>query len=423
MKHQEFLINLFHAAVDAADSVLALKPHIPDKPRGKTVVIGAGKGAAQLASAFETLWQEKHGDAPYEGVVVTRYGFGVPCEKIKVIEASHPVPDQNSVAGANALFQAVDGLTEDDLVIGLICGGGSALLIAPEDGLELSDKIALNEALLASGAPISAMNIIRKACSKIKGGRLAKAAYPAQVMNFIVSDVPGDSPHEVASGPTVPSDADNHSALTAIADYGIEVNEKIKAHIVRASSIPSPTDIEFQNLATKVIASNACSLEAAADYAKAQGYETVILSDAIEGEAREIAKMHGAMVREIITRNRPFKKPVVLLSGGETTVTLSNHAGKGGNNSEFMLSLAIELDGVDGFSALAADTDGIDGSESNAGAFVNGKTASKMRAAGVNPRAALKRNDSWTAFDAIDGLFSPGPTGTNVNDFRVILID
>ncbi|MDQ2090508.1 glycerate kinase type-2 family protein [Marimonas arenosa] len=414
---RELLQAMFAAAVAVAEPGAAMRSCLPEPPRGRTVVIGAGKGAAQMAAAFEQLWA-----GPIEGVVVTRYGFGAETQRLRVLEAAHPVPDAAGVAASDALVQAVDGLGEEDLVVALISGGGSALLAAPAEGLELADEIALNEALLASGAPIGAMNAIRKMVSRVKGGRLAAAAHPARVVSLIVSDVPGDAPWEVASGPTVPGPGGRSAALAAVRDYAIALPGRVADYLERAEEPPQPGDAEFEHDKVHIIASAAKSLEAAAEVARDAGYTPVILSDAIEGEAREVAKVHAAIAREVATRQRPFAPPVAILSGGETTVTLRGSAGKGGRNSEFLLSFALAIDGVTGIAALAADTDGVDGSEDNAGAFADGGTAAAMRAAGVDPAAALAGNDAWSAFEAVGGLFEPGPTGTNVNDLRVILV-
>ena len=413
-----FLASLFKAAVAAADPRRALAATLPERPNGRTVVIGAGKGAAQLAAAFEDLW-----DGPLEGVVVTRYGYACPTRQILVLEAAHPVPDEAGLAATDALFKAVSGLGPDDLVVALICGGGSALLAAPAAGLTLEDEVALNKALLASGAPIGAMNAIRKQISRIKGGRLAAAAHPARVVSLIVSDVPGDDPAQVASGPTVPDDVGRAEALRAVRDNAIDLPDRIVRHLQDApEDAPKSDDPRFAGNVVQVIASAARSLEAAADVARSTGVEAVILSHAIEGEAREVARMHGAMAREVAQRGRPFAAPVVMLSGGETTVTIKGDHGRCGRNSEFMLSLALEIEGCAGISALAADTDGIDGSEDNAGAFADGQTVARMRAAGLDPAALLAGHDAWSAFDAVGQLFVTGPTGTNVNDLRAILI-
>jgi len=408
------LARLFEAAIAAADPARVLEGHLPARPKGRTVVIGAGKGAAQLAAAFETAW-----DAPVEGVVVTRYGYGCATRQIRVIEAAHPVPDAAGLAASQTLFGAVKGLSADDLVVALITGGGSALLPAPPEGFTLDDEQALNEALLASGAPISAMNAIRKQFSLSKGGRLAAAAHPARVVTLIVSDVPGDDPAQVASGPTVPDASGPAEAQAAIAAYGIDLPAAMRDEIGRATP-PHPDDPVFAGNSVSVVASAARSLEAAARLAEAEGVAPAILSDAIEGEAREVAKVHAALAREIAAKNRPFPRPVVLLSGGETTVTLKGQ-GRGGRNTEFLLSLAEGIAGHD-ITALAADTDGIDGSEDNAGAFADGTSAARLRGLGEDPAALLADNDAYTAFEALGDLFAPGPTGTNVNDFRAILV-
>ncbi len=413
-----FLISIFNAAVAAADPELTIRSHLPEKPRGRTIVIGAGKGAAQMAAALEKAW-----DGPLEGVVVTRYGYAAPCERIRVLEASHPVPDAAGLEASKALLDAVSGLSADDLVIALVCGGGSALLPSPPEGLTLADEIAVNEALLASGAPISAMNAVRKHVSTIKGGRLAAAAHPARVVSLVVSDIPGDNPALVASGPTVPDEASRADALKIVSTYGMKLPDAVMAHLNSPKAdAPRPDDSRFAKHEVRVIASAAVSLGAAAAEAKKQGVEAVILSDSIEGEARDVGAVHAAIAREVATRDRPFKKPVLILSGGETTVTL-RAKGKGGRNSEFLLAFALGIDGVSAIHALAADTDGIDGSEDNAGAFADGTSVARMRAAGVDAKAMLAANNAWTAFNSIDDLFVPGPTGTNVNDLRAILVE
>lgn len=414
-----FLTGLFDAAVLAADAKAALVPHMPERPKGRLVVVGAGKGAAQLAAAFEELW-DALGYGPVEGVVVTRYGYGCVTRHIRVMEAAHPVPDAAGLAATSALFEAVAGLAPDDLVVALMCGGGSALLPCPPEGLTLADEQALNEALLASGAPIGVMNAIRKHASGIKGGRLAAAAHPARVLSLVVSDVPGDDPAQVASGPTVPDAVRLADAQAMIAARGIAVPPAVLAKLGDA---PNPADAVFRGHEVRVIASARLSLEAAAARAQAAGVPAVILSDAIEGEADVIGQMHAAIAREVAARARPFKAPVVILSGGETTVTLRHKDGRGGRNTAFLLGFAQAIEGVVGITALAADTDGIDGSENNAGAFADGSTAAAMRRAGVDPADAQRRNDAWGAFEAVDGLFVTGPTGTNVNDFRAILIE
>jgi len=411
---QTFLTHLFEAAVAAADARAAIAANLPARPKGRTVVVGAGKGAAQLAAAFEDLW-----DGPCEGVVVTRYGYGCATKTIRVMEASHPVPDAAGLAATQAMFDAVAGLGADDLVVALVCGGGSALLPCPPEGLLLEDEQALNEVLLTSGAPIGVMNAIRKHASGIKGGRLAAAAHPAKVVSLIVSDVPGDDPAQVASGPTVPDAVSLADARAMIAARDLALPPRVLAALQTA---PTPDDAVFKGNEVHVIASARLSLEAAAQAAQAAGVPAVILSDAIEGEADVIGQMHAAIAREVAAQGRPFAAPVVILSGGETTVTLRHKDGRGGRNTAFLLGFAQAIEGVQNVTALAADTDGIDGSEDNAGAFADGDTVADMRKGGVDPADALRRNDAWGAFDAAGAIFKPGPTGTNVNDFRAILI-
>lgn len=410
---KELLTDLFHAAVNAAEPKAALEPHLPERPAGRTIVVGAGKGAAQMAAAFEELWGE-----PVEGVVVTRYGYACPTKHVRVLEASHPVPDAAGLVATEALFDAVSGLTSDDLVVALICGGGSALLPAPLDGLSFEDEQSLNRVLLASGAPISVMNTIRKQVSRIKGGRLAQAAHPARIVSLVVSDVPGDDPAQVASGPTVADATNRKTALDMISLYRIELPKPITSFLQNAPEC-APTVVAGE---VHVVASASISLKAAAEIALSHNVPAVVLSDTIEGEARDIGMMHAAIAREVFLRGQPFTAPIVILSGGETTVTIgSQSGGKGGRNSEFLLAFAGGIEGC-AVTAMAADTDGIDGSEDNAGAFADGKSWMRMREAGLDPAKMLARHNAWTAFDAVDDLFAPGPTGTNVNDFRAILI-
>lgn len=418
MDDRAFLTSLFESAVAAADPKGALAPVLPEKPAGRTVVVALGKGAAQLAAAFEDLWE-----APVEGVVVTRYGYATSCRHLPVLEAAHPVPDAAGDRATQAVFEAVKGLTEDDLVVALVCGGGSALLPAPPDGLTLEDEQALNKALLASGAPIGVMNAIRKHVSRIKGGRLAAACAPARVISLVVSDVPGDDPAQVASGPTVPDAVTRDHALALIRTRGIRLPDRIMAHIQsEASAAPAPDDAVFARNEVKVIASARLSLEAAARHVRQMGFEPAILSDAIEGEAADVGAVHAAITREVVLRDRPFTKPVVILSGGETTVTLGDTPGRGGRNTAFLLGFAEGIEGMGGIAALAADTDGIDGSEDNAGAFADGGTLARIRQKGHDPRRFVQDQDPYGAFDVIGDIFAPGPTGTNVNDFRAILI-
>nr|WP_249327889.1 glycerate kinase [Devosia litorisediminis] len=408
---------MFRTAVAQAQPALAVAQNLPERPKGRTVVIGAGKASAQMAHAFEQAW-----DGPITGLVVTRYGYAQACERIEIVEAAHPVPDEAGFLAARRIMETVSGLGPDDLVVALISGGGSSLLPAPAPGLTLDDEQAINRSLLASGAPISVMNLIRNQFSAIKGGRLAARCAPARVATLVVSDVPGDDPSVVASGPTIPLAGTRSLARKYVSLYGIDLPPHAQALLAGDDNLaPLATDPALARNSVRTIASAALSLEAAAAQAREQGIEAAILSDSIEGEARDVAQVHAAIAKEVATRNRPFSKPVVLLSGGETTVSLRGK-GRGGRNAEFLLALAIAIDGSERVTALAADTDGIDGSEDNAGAFVDGTTATRLRHAGIDPLAALANNDAYSAFKAIGDLLVTGPTGTNVNDFRAILV-
>lgn len=414
---RQFLEQCFWAAVRAADPSITIQRHLPKPPKGRLVVVGAGKAASQMAAAFEESW-----GLPCEGLVVTQYGPVAPTEWIKVMQSAHPLPDEAGLSASQCLLQAVSGLQGDDLVIALISGGGSALLPAPPLGFTLADEIELNRVLLASGAPIAAMNCLRKHFSLIKGGRLALAAAPAQVISLVVSDIPGDNPAYVASGPTIPDEATAADALQIIQDYRLPLSRKIIDYIATNVS-PHPLDSRFHNHQSTIIASAKLSLEATARTAKAQGINAIIISDQVEGEAKDIGLMHAALAKEIVYNNRPFSKPVLLLSGGETTVTLGQDtSGKGGRNTEFLLSFALAIDGVPGIFAMAADTDGIDGVVENAGAFCDSTTALRMRQQGILGRERLFAHDSWSVFQQLGDNFAPGKTGTNVNDFRAILI-
>ena len=407
---REVLTSLFRAAVAASQPGPAVRAHLPEPPSGRTVVVGAGKAAAQMAEALVEAWE-----GPISGVVVTREGHaaGARTGPVEVLEARHPTPDARSEAAGARLLAEVAGLSADDLVIALISGGGSALACAPLPGLSLADKQAVTQALLASGATISEMNRLRQRLSAIKGGRLAAAAAPARVVTLAISDVPGDLPDVIASGPTV-AVPEGDAAEAIVARYGLELPEAVARVLATAASQP-PRAVAGD---FRLIASPQRALEAAARAAQARGIEARILSDRIEGEAREAGKVLAAIARSAAAGGRPL----VLLSGGETTVTLRGSGGRGGRNGEFALGAALALRGAEGIAGLAADTDGIDGSEDNAGAFFDGWTAARMIAAGVDPFEAQARNDSWGAFDAVGDLFVTGPTGTNVNDFRAILI-
>ena len=418
INEREVLSKLFKAAVDAADPRITLPPNLPKPPKGKTIVIGCGKGVAQMASALEQSWEGE-----LSGVVVTRYGFSERCKKIKVLEAAHPVPDENGLMATRSIFEAINGLTADDLVIALICGGGSALLPSPPPGFSLADEQKLNEVLLKSGAPIGVMNAIRKHFSQVKGGRLALAAYPAQVATLVVSDVPGDDPAQVASGPTIPDRVSLKETLSLIEANRIKMPSKIKDYFeTEQTDAPSYDDPRFSNNEIKLIASSKISLKAAAKKAQELGLNSYILSDSIEGRASDVGTMHAALAKFRNDLDTLFDTPAVILSGGETTVEIQDNSGRGGRNTEFLLSFAVSIENELNITALAADTDGIDGSENNAGAFCDGFTAAKMRQQGCDPRLHLAKHDAWTAFNAVGELFSPGPTGTNVNDFRAILV-
>jgi hydroxypyruvate reductase len=416
---RQFLLDLYQTAVDAVSAAKCLPPHLPRPPaKGRTLVVGAGKGAAAMAKAVEDHWE---GDL--SGLVVTRYGHCADCKRIEVVEASHPVPDEAGRRAAARMMEMVQGLTENDLVLCLISGGGSALLALPADGITLEQKQAVNKALLRSGATISEMNCVRKHLSAIKGGRLALACAPARVVTLLISDVPGDDPGVIASGPTLPDPTTCEQALAILKKYNIAVPENVEQHLRSGKGeTPKPDDVRFLRNEHHVIATAQEALEAAAAKARAAGITPYILSDEIEGEARDIGMMHAALARQIAKRGQPFAKPCVLISGGETTVTVRG-SGRGGRNAEFLLSLACTLDGHPGIHAIACDTDGIDGSEDNAGALYH--PDSLERAARVLPQRArvmLDNNDGYGFFSALNDLVVSGPTRTNVNDFRAMLI-
>ncbi len=413
-----FLASLFDAAVKAGNPSRGIAAHLPKRPKGRVIVVGAGKASAQMAEALEALW-----DGPLEGAVVARHGTAANLKRIRLMTAAHPVPDEAGLVASHHLLNLVQNLTADDLVIALISGGGSALLPAPQAGLTLQDEIDLNTALLKSGAPISAMNAIRKHISRIKGGRLAVAAYPAKVVSFVVSDIPGDVLSLVSSGPTIADEVSLKDVWGFIEKHDIALSEKLKAFLKSAPSAPSPHDPMFACHEVHLVASAKQSLKAAAGHALAQGLPAHVLSDAIEGESHEVAKMHAALAAYAQTERVNFVPPCVIISGGETTVTLGPSGyGKGGRNGEFALSFALAIAGRSGIHCLAADSDGIDGSEDNAGGFADGKTVDRIFAKKLDPAAFLKAHDSWTALSHAGDLFVTGQTGTNVNDFRAILL-
>lgn len=410
---------LFDVAVGAADPAVCVPAHLPPPPPGRTVVVGAGKAAAAMARAVEAHWPP---DAPLSGLVVTRYGHGVETlPRIEVVEASHPVPDAAGQVAAARILAMVHGLTADDLVLCLISGGGSALLSLPAHGITLADKQAVNRALLASGATITEMNCVRKHLSGIKGGRLAAAAAPARVFTLVISDVPGDDPAVIASGPTVPDATSFADARAILARYGIAETPPMAAWLSSGQETPKPGELPHAEL--RMIATPSMALEAAASAARAHGLTPLILGDALEGESREMGIVMAGIARSVLTHGTPVAMPALLLSGGESTVSFAqSKAGRGGRNTEFLLSLAVALNGRPNIWAMAGDSDGIDGTEDAAGALVTPTTLARARALGLDPRAVLSGHDSYTLFDTIGDLIRTGPTLTNVNDIRAILI-
>ncbi|WP_309624055.1 glycerate kinase [Methylibium sp.] len=416
-KGRRLLMQMFEAAVAEAAPARCLAAHLPPPPKGRTLVIGAGKAAASMAAALEAAWP-----APLEGMVVTRYGHAVPTRRIEVVEAAHPVPDAAGRAAAGRMLGMVQGLTEDDLVICLISGGGSSLLALPAAGLTLEDKQQINRTLLKSGANITEMNCVRKHLSAIKGGRLAAACAPAQVLTLTISDVPGDDPSVIASGPTVADTTTCADALAILEKYKISEPRAAVEHIRRGhDETPKPGDARLARTRQVMIATPQLSLQAAAAVASRAGVTPLILGNALEGEAREMALVHAGIAHQVVRHGQPLDMPCVLLSGGEGTVTVRGK-GRGGRNVEFLLALAIALDGNVHVQAIACDTDGIDGTEDNAGAVIVPDTLARARALGLHAPALLADNDGYSFFAAIGDLVMTGPTMTNVNDFRAILI-
>lgn len=415
------LRQMFDAAVAAAQPALCLGAHLPPAPKGRTLVIGAGKASAAMARAFEDLWTARD-NSPLEGLVVTRYGYQVPCRHIEIVQAAHPVPDAAGQQVAQRIRALVTGLTADDLVVALMSGGGSALLVAPGEGLTLADKQAVNAALLASGATISEMNCVRRHLSGIKGGRLGAACHPAQLLTLLISDVPGDAPMDIASGPTVADATTCAQALDIIARYQIQLTPAARQLLESgAGETVKPGDTRLQASQVRLIATPQLALEAAARVAQAAGFTPYILGDSLEGESRDVAKVLGGMTRQVLLHGQPSKAPCLLLSGGETTVTLRGQ-GRGGRNVEFLLALGLALADTSGVYALAGDTDGVDGAEEIAGALLAPDTLARAWAQGMNPRGFLDNNDAHSFFQALGDSVITGPTLTNVNDFRAILI-
>jgi hydroxypyruvate reductase len=424
---RDILHNLMDAALRAADPAVQIPQNMPDLPRGKTIVIGAGKASAHMARSFEQCWIKANGSDNIEtrlgGLVVTRYGHAVPCTHIEIVEAAHPVPDEAGQKAARRIFDITHAAGPDDLIVCMISGGGSALLALPAPGITLKDKQAIGKALLKSGATISEMNCVRKHLSAIKGGRLAMAGSKARMVTYLVSDVPGDDPAIIASGPTVADPTRQKDACAILERYGIPVPGAVEKLLADPSfETIKPDDACFAGNETIMLARPQDSLRAAAHIATNLGLNPVILGDAIEGESREIAKMHAGIARQVARHGQPAAKPCVLLSGGETTVTVRGDGGRGGRNAEFMLSLLLQLRDDAGFAALAIDTDGIDGSEDNAGAIMDSNSWQKARQRHIDLADHLAHNDAYSAFEKLDDLIVTGPTLTNVNDFRAILI-
>jgi hydroxypyruvate reductase len=414
---RDLLRAMLDAAIAAALPERIVPPHLPSPPKGRTIVLGAGKASAAMAKAVEEHWP-----GPLEGLVVTRYGHAVPCTRIEIVEAAHPVPDAAGRAAAERILRLAQAAGPDDLVLCLISGGGSALLALPAPGLTLEDKQAVNKALLASGADIGQMNVVRKHLSLIKGGRLAAAAHPARMVSLLISDVPGDDPSAIASGPTVPDPSTFADARAVLARYGIDPPPAVKAHLERAlDETPKPGDPRLAGVENIMIATPQRSLEAAAEVARKAGVTPLLLGDALEGEAAEVGKVMAGIARSAAQHGHPLAAPCVLLSGGETTVTVKGK-GRGGRNVEFLLALAVALNGHSGIWALAGDTDGVDGAEEIAGAVIAPDTLARAAAKGIDAKASLAKNDGHGFFEALGDQVVTGPTLTNVNDFRAVLI-
>jgi len=417
----QLLRRMFDAAIASAQPALCVPPHLPTRAElgsGRLIVIGAGKASAAMARAVEQHW-----DGPLSGLVVTRYGYAVPCERIEIVEAAHPVPDAAGLQAAGRLLQTVQGLGSDDIVLCLISGGGSALLPLPLPGITLEHKQAVNRALLASGATISEMNCVRRHLSAIKGGRLAAACHPARVITLLLSDVPGDDPVDIASGPTVADPTSCADALAIVRRYGIKLPAPVRA-LLEAGQGESvkPGDPRLARAETRMIATPQLALEAAAMVAREAGYAAHVLGDAIEGEASEVGKVLAGIALQVARRGQPFEPPCVLLSGGETTVTVRGQ-GRGGRNVECLLSAAIALAGQPRIHALMGDTDGVDGQQEIAGACIGPDLPARAAALGLRPLEHLADNDGHGFFEALGASVVTGPTLTNVNDFRAFLIE
>ena len=410
-----FLRQLFDRAVEVADPMRTLKDFLPEKPKGRVIVVGAGKASARMAEAVESVW------GPCEGLVITRYGYGRPCRGIEIVEAAHPVPDEAGLKATTRLLALVESVGEGDFVLALISGGASALLVQPVPGVSLAEKQAVNQALLASGAPIDRMNTVRKHLSRVKGGQLAAAAWPAQLLALMISDVPGDDPAFIGSGPTVGDPSSPADALAVIDQWKIAPPDGVREALARGSGVVRPDDPRLSRVRNVIYAAPRQSLEAAAELARDAGCEVRVLGDALEGEARLVAQVQAKEALSLQHSLRAGDPPVLLLSGGELTVTRRGD-GIGGPNAEFCLALAVALDGAEGVHALACDTDGVDGAAEVAGAVVGPETLTKAAELRCDPRAALERNDAHSFFAALNAQVVTGPTLTNVNDFRAILV-
>jgi glycerate 2-kinase len=412
---QDFLKRLFLRAVEVADPMQSLGAFLPEKPAGRVVVIGAGKASARMAEAVENIW------GPCEGLVITRYGYARPCEGIEIVEAAHPVPDEMGFVATKRMIELVSGLGENDYVLALMSGGASALLIAPTGEISLAEKQAVNQALLASGAPIGQMNVVRKHLSRVKGGQLAAAAYPAKMLALLISDVPGDNPAEIGSGPTVGDTSTTADAKAILEQWKIEVPASVQQVLAAGSGVLKPDDEKLGRVSNVIFAAPSQSLEAARTLAEAEGCDVEILGDALEGEAREVARAHAELALSRQSERPDGSRPLLLLSGGELTVTRRGE-GIGGPNAEYALALAFALRGAPGIHAIACDTDGVDGAAEVAGAVIGPDTLARADKAGADVEEALLTNDAHRFFDTIGDQVVTGPTLTNVNDFRAIWI-
>jgi len=421
--YKNILINVFKESVKACHPSYFMHKYVPKKrPKGNVFLVGAGKGSAEMAKYFEIAWEKKR-YGPLKGLIITRYGHACKCKNIEVVEAAHPIPDINGVKTTDRIVKIAKEMKKNDLLIFLISGGASSLLVNPIDGLTLKEKQKINSLLLKSGATISEINAVRKHLSLVKGGKLIKYAYPAKVLTLAISDVPGDDLGVIGSGPTYPDDSTRNDALKVLNKYNIKFSNKIKSILNNSNNeTPNFKDKVFKNSNIKLIAKPQDALNKAAKTLASYGFKSMVLSDSIEGESEDIGIAHGAIAKQVIKYNQPKRPPLCILSGGETTVTVNNANGKGGRNTQFLLSLAIYLNSIKDIYAIACDTDGIDGSEENAGAIIYPNTLKRANKLGLNANKFLKNNDAYTFFQKLGDLVVTGPTNTNVNDFRAIII-